>query len=135
MKKLIREGNPLLVLSLTLAVKKNDVNAYEARKVKEFMSDMHRHEIVQDACVVLERGKREEHLHFQIMMQGRFRPKRGDLQDAMRSIIDKRGIFERAYTCMVEVHKLDENRTFLSLSGCARILPLRASVHPSCVYL
>lgn len=78
---------------------------------------MHARDIVSDACVVLERGKTDEHLHFQIMMQGRFPPKQGDLQDVMREIIDKRDVFDRSYTCMVEIHKLDENRTFLSLSG------------------
>lgn len=119
MKELIVPGNVKSVLSLTIAVKQSDVTPEEAGNVKKVLQEMSDDDIIVDGVCSLERGDKENHLHCQCMLHGPFRLRKFEHQTKLKEIFDLKQCFERSYTCFVEHHKLDENRSWMSLSGCA----------------
>jgi hypothetical protein len=120
MKDLVKAGNELMVWSLTVSVRGDDVLPEEVEGTHSLMKDMFSEGIVQDGIMVCERGEVERHLHCQIMLHSNFKDSNNfNASKAMKDIFDKRKVFERGFCCEVRKHNLDENRDWLSLAGCA----------------
>jgi hypothetical protein len=120
MKGLVQAGKELSVWSWTVAVRGDDMSIAEVEGVESLLKDMKSAGIVQDGIMVLERGEVEKNLQCQIMLQSNFKDSNAhNATNAMREILKKRRVFSRSFCNQVVKHKLDENRNWLSLAGCA----------------
>ena len=67
--------------------------------------------------IFAESGDQEGRLHLQTMIPGDWSMRKCNTV-VMKKVIDKQKINKRPYILKVQMHKLDENRTRLSLCGC-----------------
>jgi hypothetical protein len=104
-------------LSLTLAVRGDDMTAEEFQRASEFLSKLHTLGISDHIMSCAERGDQENRLHLQSMLSGEWCTRKCNT-NAMKIVIDTEKVFKRPYICSVVVHKADENRNKEALMGC-----------------
>ena len=110
--------------SLTLAIKGEDISVEEMERATAFFEHLKYIGLSQHIISVAERGERgdqEGRLHLQTMISGDWSTCKCNTVE-MKKVIDKQKIFKRPCIVKVQIHKLDENRTRLSLCGCANPL-------------
>jgi hypothetical protein len=115
---LTKQENNESAMSVTVSVRGHDMTPEEIEGVHDLARDMYQHAVCTDGVVTAERGEINEHLHCQCMFLGRW--KRGNafpMGEKLKSIMEERQIFARGFVCKVVMHDLDENRSWLSLSG------------------
>jgi hypothetical protein len=137
MKTLVQQGKELSVWSWTVAVRGDDISMAEVEGVESLLKEMKSAGIIQDGIMVLERGEVEKHLHCQIMLQSNFKDSNAfNATNVMREMLDKKRVFARSFCNQVVKHKLDENRDWLSLAGCASFtrVHLQYNIAPQCYH-
>lgn len=103
--------------SLTLSVRGEDLDQSEIERATEFFTHLKTIGLSEHIISVAERGDQEDRLHLQTMISGDWSMRKCNTVE-MKKVIDKQNIFKRPYILKVQMHKLDENRTRLSLCGC-----------------